>query len=68
MKPETPLPWSSIPEKEIQYMEFAIPFEDEKFIIHACNAYQKLVRKLKQYHGNGFLDCEKLLRELGELP
>jgi hypothetical protein len=30
-------------------------------------AYPKLVKALKRYYGKGFLDCEKILRELGEL-
>ncbi len=65
--------WESIPHDR----DGLIPELIEKHAVTCVNAYPKLVAQLKKYYGNHLLDrsarkrraddCEKLLKELGEL-
>jgi hypothetical protein len=69
VKPEHPLPWGLdqsgryIHDAQGQYWA-----GDEAYIVHACNAYPKLVGILKLYHIMvPDKEVSDLLKELGEL-
>jgi hypothetical protein len=76
-KPETPLPWNDIPEGKSPPRNLAaLDDVDHDYIVHACNAYPKLVAYLKEqaekckggYYENWvWIRHTELLKELGEL-
>lgn len=64
MKPTTPLPWKQA-DGHFQH----VTGDDLAYIIHAANAYPKLVALVKEWadeYGHGSFG--KLLEELGEDP
>ncbi len=80
MEPETSLPWDKIEASHIFYVneEDGVRYldsascKDRDFMVHACNAYPKLVENLKSSAtGCGDTGCafnaQELLKELGEL-
>lgn len=64
MKPATPLPWN---EGDV-FNDICLGSSDVDFIVHACNAYPKLVAALLR-HNVLIPDKETivLLKEMGEL-
>ncbi len=66
MKPETPLPWDEVP-NEGNAGSFSVPYGDHAYLVHAANAYPKLVSVLR-HCALGYQDeeAEVLLSELGE--
>ena len=85
MKPATPLPWSSVGPKTAEKTVImshsknlgAFERDDAAYIVHACNAYPKLVEAIHMllqnpsgeygHHSNAAGAVKQLLRELGEL-
>lgn len=74
MKPKTPLPWTEIPEHDSGDMtgiSYEMHDQDFEYILHACNAYPKLIAELKLAislgsDGYPYHDVDELLKELGE--
>ena len=80
--PATPLPWkisgigylgngdtvvAATEWTPKQYEAFPLKADDATYIVHACNAYPKLVEALRMYvHGDAGCDGAALLRSLGE--
>jgi hypothetical protein len=74
MKPVSPLPWKIVLDESVcaaddTTIAYDLNFsEDADYLIHACNAYPKLVECLKQFAGGWEgRRAENLLKELGEL-
>ncbi len=74
MKPDLPLPWGVN-----EYMDWTMDAygetvndADYKYLIHACNAYPRLVECMKTFvehdlYNPSAIAAEILLKELGEL-
>ena len=75
MKPETELPWEDNGNEIVAASDRfcgiagAVDGEDAAYIVHACNAYPKLVEALKEVAASSYgqrHNAIALLRELGE--
>jgi hypothetical protein len=67
LKPETPLPWDEIPNLYDSDIGISPGYQNERFILHACNAYPRLIELLRTGRYKHLGEAEKLLKELGEL-
>lgn len=78
MKPKTPLPWEDTPDfpGPDSHSTYEWHSEDYDYVIHACNAYPKLVDFISLLAEDPFdNDCgwrikqyaQEILKELGEL-
>lgn len=70
-EPKTPLPWTEIPEHDSGDMtgiSYEIHDQDFEYIVHACNAYPKLMAFVNGGYTVWDEDtANELLKELGEL-
>ncbi len=73
-EPETALPWAEIEASHIFYVDKedgvryidSASCKDRDFMVHACNAYPKLVNFLKFCLKSDSFVRDELLKELGE--
>jgi hypothetical protein len=69
-KPESQLPWQSLPSRFDCIKGEYFHDSDEAYILHACNAYPKLISTLKLLNDSSRLGSismvDDLLKELGE--
>ncbi len=69
MKPETPLPWEYLPEipDSDRHAHGTWHDADYNYVIHACNAYPKLVEFVKGAIWGSTEGGVTILKDLGEL-